>query len=280
MEDQNLHSFDLRTLHSLISESENSLKIKEEQSGTEVVLLQFGERRTRDLAHLKIGTWMSYLESLKTNKVFDPNRNLHNWSYRSPESLITADDNFMTYFYLYRAKLKHKMLLRLAYDKEKKLEDKQAQAALSRAREAEALGKLREENSEIDEIKKEFLNLKDVVKALEQERYFLLQELAVAGSERPRTSSAPTFTLQEEVIDADREAQADIIRDLELEVEDLKRKIIDMEDDGLKKAAEVKVARRMLEEAKRELNDTSPLDVTMQTEVHVKLVQIQLENEE
>lgn len=213
-------------------------------------------------------------------QVFDPVRHLHDCSYMSPDALINSDDNFMTYFYLYRGKLKHKMLLRLAYDKEKKLEDKLAQAAQSRAREAEVLGKLREENSEVDEIKKEFMNLKDVVKALEQERYFLLQELAAAGTDRPRTSSAPTFTLQEEAIDADREAQALQIKDLEMEIDDLKRKIIDLEDDGIQKAAEVKVARRMLEQARRELNDTSPLDVTMQTEVHVKLVRTQLENEE
>lgn len=70
IEDQSIASFDLRTLHSLISENENSLRVKEELSGQEVVLLHFGERRTRDLAHIKFGTWMSYLESLKTNKVW------------------------------------------------------------------------------------------------------------------------------------------------------------------------------------------------------------------
>ena len=176
--------------------------------------------------------------------------------------------------------MKLKTSLKVASEKDKKLEEKIAQAAQSRAREAEVLGKLREENTEIDEIKKEFLNQKDIVRALEQERYFLLRELAAVASERPRTSSVPTFTLQEETSETDKEIQTAQMREMELEIEDLKRKIMELEDDGLKKSAEVKVARRMLEQAKHELNDTSPLDVTMQTEVHVKLVQTQLENEE
>ena len=69
VEDAVVCSADLRTLHAIISEGDNSLRIREEASNQEVVLLHFGERRTRDLAHLKIATWMSYLETLKTNKV-------------------------------------------------------------------------------------------------------------------------------------------------------------------------------------------------------------------
>lgn len=63
--------FDFRNLHSIISDRVNTniMRICDEQTPDLLFGMVFVEMRERDMAHLKIGTWMSYWETLKTNKV-------------------------------------------------------------------------------------------------------------------------------------------------------------------------------------------------------------------
>lgn len=63
--------FDLRNLHSLVTDRSSGVKIKlqDDQNPEQGVEFKTGDIRERDLLHLKLGTWCSYWESMKTNKV-------------------------------------------------------------------------------------------------------------------------------------------------------------------------------------------------------------------
>ena len=58
-----------------------------------------------------------------------------------------------------------------------------------------------------------------------------------------------------------------------MQIDDLKTNLESLEQDNYKKIAEIKVARRIIDKLKDEKDeqDNSQMNMTMQTEVHVKL---------
>ena len=58
-----------------------------------------------------------------------------------------------------------------------------------------------------------------------------------------------------------------------MQIDDLKTNLESLEQDNYKKAAEIKVARRIIDKLKddKDEQDNSQMNMTMQTEVHVKL---------
>lgn len=66
-----LRTVDLTRLHVFITEKDKPkmLRVQDEQIPESVVTFVFADMRERDMAHVKLGTWMSYWETLKTNRV-------------------------------------------------------------------------------------------------------------------------------------------------------------------------------------------------------------------
>ena len=71
-----LKTVDFTKLHVLLNDKDkpNILKLQEEQNPDIFTTLIFEDMKTRDMAHLKLGTWMSYWETLKTNRVNEDER--------------------------------------------------------------------------------------------------------------------------------------------------------------------------------------------------------------
>jgi hypothetical protein len=70
-DNKTVKKFDLRNLHSLITDRSSAVKIRlqDDQNPDLSIELKVADIRERDLLHLKLGTWCSYWESMKTNKV-------------------------------------------------------------------------------------------------------------------------------------------------------------------------------------------------------------------
>ena len=66
-----LKKFDLRNLVSIITDRSSAIKLRvmEDQTPDNWVEIRASDIRERDLLHLKLGMWISYWESMKTNKV-------------------------------------------------------------------------------------------------------------------------------------------------------------------------------------------------------------------
>lgn len=66
-----IKTFDLRTLHTFTAEKGkfSYLKMHEDLTPENTVTFIFENMKDRDMNHLKIGTWMSYWETVKTNRV-------------------------------------------------------------------------------------------------------------------------------------------------------------------------------------------------------------------
>lgn len=66
-------SLDLRNLHVFLTDKDKAgnLKVQEEQNPEAVITLIFSDMKERDMAHVKLGTWMSYWETIKTNRVIE-----------------------------------------------------------------------------------------------------------------------------------------------------------------------------------------------------------------
>ena len=191
-------------------------------------------------------------------------------------------DNFMANFYLYRGKIKQRQLVRVGLDREKKLEDKNALLHQSKSREVDYMKQIKKENSEYEELKSNSNKYKMDSEALQQERFFLLQELISMSENRPRRSST-TFENPQENMEIENEKLKDQNFELSNELESMKRKIMDLEDSDFKKSAEIKLVRKMLQKSVQEKEDNSmgnAMDITMQTDTYVKLEAIQSENEE
>jgi len=213
--------------------------------------------------------------------VFDVNP-LNYSTYLTPESLIKASDNFMAYFYLYRGKIKQRSLARIGLDREKKLEDRNALIQQLKTREVDYLSQIKRENNEFEEMKTHSNKYKLANEALEQEKFFLLQEMIAMAEQKPRKNSA-TFVSPQDATESDNETLRSINAELQLEVDALKRRITDLEDVEFKQVAEIRVVRKLLNKAVEERDDSmyqNPMDITMQTDALVKASNLQSENEE
>jgi len=216
------------------------------------------------------------------SKVFD-SRPLNSCSFLNPESFFQKSDNFMAYFYLYRGKLKQKTLARIAQDTSKKLDEKINQLAQSKANEVELWNKFREEDSSKKDTKSVLEEQKAKIEALEQEKYFLFQELVSSAEQRPRASSY-TFAIDDEPLEKVNEALVEENKELKMHIEELNKRILDMEEEDFKKTAELKLNQRLLSSSKSMTiteNDgnSSPYKVAPE-DICRKLVEKQLENEE
>ena len=203
-------------------------------------------------------------------------------TFLTPESLIKSSDNFMVYFYLYRSKIKQRSLVRIGVDREKKLEDKSLLIQQLKAREVDYVNQIKRENSEFEEIKTHSHKFRLANEALEQEKFFLLQEMIALAERRPRKNSA-TFVSQQEAAESENEALRAVNAELQSEVDALRRRTTDLEDVEFKQAAEIKLVRRLLNRAVEERDDSAfqnPMDITMQTDALVKASNMQSENEE
>lgn len=172
----------------------------------------------------------------------------------------------MAYFYLYRAKLKHKSLLKIGVDRDKKLEERSALLAQTKAREVEYLNKFKADVSELENVKKSAEALKVTVESLQQERYFLLQELIANASERPRTSSA-TFVSQDDGLEVEVDKLKEENLDLRNQIEELTRRAQFSEEEDMKKLAEIKALKKQIQKVQVEKEEMSPihtqLDMTL-----------------
>lgn len=214
-------------------------------------------------------------------EVFD-NRPLNTVTYITPEHLFSKADNFMAYFYLYRSKLKHKTLLKISLDKVKKFDEKQAHLLQSKAKEVEYLSRLREEDSGHQELKKELENQRLKIEALNQERLFLFNELVHNVSSRSRANSN-NFAIQEEPLEKQNELLIEENKDLKMHIEELNSRILDLEEEDLRKTSELKLNKRLLNHSKSinmTENESSLTSKILPADVCRKLVETQHENEE
>lgn len=188
----------------------------------------------------------------------------------------------MAYFYLYRAKLKHKTLLKIALDKVKKLEDKQAQLLASKAKEVEYLSRLREEDSGHQDLRRELDTQRTTIEALQQERLFLFNELVCSVGNRSRTNSN-NFAIQAEPIEKLYEELQEENKDLKMHIEELNSRILDLEEEDQRKTAELRLNKRLLNNSKSTAlseAEKASTNAVLPADVCKKLVETQHENEE
>lgn len=197
--------------------------------------------------------------------------------------MMRKADNFMAYFYLYRGKLRQRILAKIAQDNQKKLDDKNVQLTQSKANEVELLNKIREENSGQLNIKSSLTDQMAKIEALEQEKYFLFQELVNNTEKRPRTSSY-NFVVEEQPLEKINERLIEENKEMSMHIEELNKRVYDLEEEDMRKTSEIRLNKKLLNSSKSmTIGDVdggaSPMRVAP-ADVCRKLVETQHENEE
>lgn len=195
---------------------------------------------------------------------------------------MLKSDNFMAYFYLYRGKLKQRVLVRIAQDTAKKLDDKSSQLLQSKAKEVELLNKFREEDTNRQDTKSSASEQNAKIEALEQERYFLFQDLVQTNEMRSRTSSYK-FAVEEESLQKINETLTEENKELSMHIEELNKRIYDLEEEDFRKTAEIRLNKKLLNTSKSmtisEIDGSLSPSKVAPADICRKLVETQHENE-
>lgn len=197
----------------------------------------------------------------------------------------------MIYFHFYRLKIRQRNLSKALGAIEGDLESKQNLLFQSKAREADLLKNLREKNEDHDNIRRTSFSLKISLFSLEEERLFFLKvpqsyQKELANFAKKQNASKvlwENFVNREGNLIAENERLGFENLDLQSNAENLKMKLFNLENDGLRKDAEISAANNLLRKAREAGAGGSfkePNGATMQADIIEKLVNMQHENEE